>query len=40
MTLKKFNQLYDWYKTYHDMDMKKMTFQDIDKAQAEDDEWL
>lgn len=40
MTLKKFNKLYDWYKFFHDMDAKNVTFDDIDKAQAKDDEWL
>jgi hypothetical protein len=40
MTLKKFNALYGWYRKYHDIDMKHITFDDLDKAQENDDEWL
>jgi hypothetical protein len=40
MTLKKFNQLWNYYKFYRDLDIKKITFEDIEKKQAEDDEWL
>jgi len=40
MTLKKFNALYDWYKFYRDLDIKNVTFESLDKAQKEDDEWL
>ena len=40
MTLSKFNKLYDYYKLYHDVDMRKITFADLEKEQAKDDEWL
>ena len=40
MTLSKFNKLYDQYKKYHDLDIKNITFEQLEKAQAEDDEWL
>lgn len=40
MTLKKFNQLYNHYKIYHDLDMKQITFEQLEEAQAKDDEWL
>ena len=40
MTLKKFNQLYNHYKIYHDLDMKQITFEELEEAQAKDDEWF
>ena len=40
MTLSKFNKLYDYYKIYHDLDIKNITFADLEKEQAKDDEWL
>lgn len=40
MTFWKFNKLYEHYKFYHDLDMKNITFEELAKKQAQDDEWL
>ena len=40
MTLRKFNKLYTHYKTYYDLEVKKITFEQINKAIAKDDEWF
>lgn len=40
MTLKKFMCLYEQYKLYYDMDKKNVTYEELDKKQAKDDEWL
>ena len=40
MTLSKFNKLYDHFKWYHDLDMRNITFRELEKEQAKDDEWL
>lgn len=39
MTLRKFNKLWEWYKTYHDLE-KKYTYAELEKAEENDDEWL
>lgn len=40
MTIRKFNKLYEYYKFYHDLDMKKITYQQLEEEQQKDDEWL
>ena len=40
MTLWKFNKLYEQYKIYYDMEIKRITYEDLEKKQAQDDEWL
>lgn len=39
MTLKKFNKMWDYYKFYHDLE-KTTTYEEFDKKQAQDEEWL
>lgn len=39
MTLRKFNKLYEYYKTYHDLE-KNYTYRELEEAQAKEDEWL
>ena len=40
MTLKKFNKLYDHYKTYYDFDKSGRTFSELEKELEKYDEWL
>ena len=39
MTLKKFNLLWEKYKFYFDLE-KTSTYQNMEEAQAKEDEWL
>lgn len=39
MTLRKFNMLWEKYKYYFDLE-KNSTYREMEKAQAEEDEWL
>ena len=40
MTLRKFYELYDYYKIYYDMRVNHVTFKQLEEKQAKDDEWL
>lgn len=40
MTLRKFNKLYEHYKIYYDLEINKITYQQLEKQIAKDDEWL
>ena len=40
MTLKKFMKLYKHYQSYYDFDKSTMTYVELEKKQAKDDEWL
>ncbi len=40
MTLRKFEQLYNHYKFYYDMEVSKITYRESEKRAIEDEEWL
>lgn len=40
MTLRKFNKLYDYFKIYHDLDIKNITYKKLEEMQEKDDEWF
>nr|DAN73814.1 MAG TPA: hypothetical protein [Caudoviricetes sp.] len=40
MTLKKFNQLYNHYKTYYDFERSNKTFKEIETEAMASEEWF